>query len=273
MNRCVRHLFPKPVYLFVKYAKFLIFRVPRKICRRLVKRLFRIRAPDPCKLLICQSAKTGGKHCHKRKILLFIIQNFQIVQKKTDLPCLEVSFLCPAECRNSFLIQHLRKDIRPPFEASEKNHDISVGCLSIDTGLLVQHLRIFQKLLDPGRYSPRFQLFCLQRLSLFDQQDLRIKSFLFLELRPHVQGRLLVVLHSSKRYCHDLIKQEIDRIQHFPPAAEIFVQVNSAPVPLSGRLIGCVLCHEKLRPGKPEPVDALLHIPYHKDIVLPMTDP
>ena len=80
-----------------------------------------------------------------------------------------------------------------------------------------------------------------------------------------IEGCLAVIGDVPDIRFHHPIEHGVDKIQHLRAAAEIFVQVN----PLAAALllgVRAVFFHEEFRPGHAETVDALLHIPYHKNI-------
>ena len=80
---------------------------------------------------------------------------------------------------------------------------------------------------------------------------------------PRLQGNALIVLHAADFPAHDFGENRVGRVQHFPPRAEILIQID--PLRLLVILaVGLVFFLENLRPCVPEAVNALLDISHHK---------
>ena len=84
--------------------------------------------------------------------------------------------------------------------------------------------------------------------------------------RSWIKGRRLIIYHISDVPIHNVIKYLIGKIQHFPAASEVFMEIYFLfRTLLKG--VTVVFFHKKFRPGQTKPIDALLYIPYHKQVV------
>ena len=131
---------------------FSIFRRIRMYC--LIKADFRISASDFCKFSCIQTCKRGGQHRCQRKILSFIIQNLQIIQKNAHLIGFKVSFPASHMCRNPFFCQHLCKYVCPSFDTSGQDHNIPILYRTVSPGLFIHHLSLQKQKLDPVCHCP-----------------------------------------------------------------------------------------------------------------------
>ena len=162
----------------------------------------------------------------------------------------------------------------------------------------VRNSAVCQKLPDSGSNHHRFLLLCIKlpaRRRLFKSPGrstfcrilcgifLRIISvcpdhyqfrcvrrrvFRFRKSRARLKSCIRIILHAAEITSHDLFKYRVDTVQHTSAASEVTMQVNSAVLRRIRPLITIQLLHKDFRSGKPEPVNALLHISYHEAVGL-----
>ena len=88
-----------------------------------------------------------------------------------------------------------------------------------------------------------------------------------------IKGCVLVIFHPSQIFSHDLIEKIIHTVQHRTPAAEVFVKIDPVSFAPGSCGIAAEFFHKQIRPGQAEPVNALLYISYHEDIVFSLFHP
>ena len=274
--------FCRTMYRFIKEISrftcfFIVFRFMCRFMRLFIichfARLCFCRRFDLCQLLCVQPHKRRCQHRRKRKILPHIIQNFQIIQKNADLIRFKISLPASRISRNPLLSKHRCVHIRPAFDASGQDHNIPVLRPPKLSGLFIHHHTILHQFPDTMRNDPRFQFFCFHIPCRIYKQKFRLK--LRCAVPPHhrfkcrsrVKSRLIIVADPSQFLSHDPPENIICSVQHFRPAPEIFVKID----PLAHTVVQtvCVVfLHKQFRSGKPEPVNTLLHIPDHENIIV-----
>ena len=260
------------------------------LLRRLIKRAFRISPADLRHLSCIQPCKGGCQHRGKGHVLPLVVQKPQIIQQHTDLICLKIAFPAARVGGNPFFHQNCRKDVRPAPDAPGQNHDVPVSCPPVLPGLFILHQPVSNQLLDSFRHHPGFHLpvgpfrtgpvllvRCKLRSRRVQKQQLclvnrtAVLSGKGFKIRPRIKRRLVVIHNPSQFPAHDPAEHVVHTVQHLRPAPEIFMKVDPLPVAVPG-IVGGIFFHEQFRPRKAEPVDALLHIPHHKDVVPPPAD-
>ena len=88
-----------------------------------------------------------------------------------------------------------------------------------------------------------------------------------------IKGCILVIFHPSQIFSHDLIEKIIHTVQHRTPAAEVFVKIDPVSFAPGSCGIAAEFFHKQIRTGQAEPVNALLYISYHEDIVFSLFHP
>ena len=149
-----------------------------------------------------------------------------------------------------FVIDQLSSDDR--FDLSADHTCFGLSCIC-----LCHRICIKEQDLTSGK-----RRFCCRQiihLNIGDQ---------FWKFDPGIECRIIIIFYISEIPVHDLAKNKIDIKEHFLSASEIFVQLDLLIFGVFRR-IGIVFFHEQLRAGKTEPVNALLDITNHKQIVLP----
>ena len=105
-----------------------------------------------------------------------------------------------------------------------------------------------------------------------DEQDFCVKALPLRVSGPCIQSRLVVIGDAAKFPAHKLPEQIIHTVQHLAAAAEILVKIDPLPGPVL-QIVRVEFLHEKLRPGETEPIDALLYVPHHENIVPALGNP
>ena len=129
---------------------------------------------------------------------------------------------------------------------------------------------------DPSCNEPGLQLQLSAVILLFllrqiKKQKLRPVAAGLSSLREggsRIEGGFIRVLHASHMLLHDFEKYVVYAVKNLRSAAKVSVKLDLQVIFLLGNLrrIASVFVHEELRLCQTEAVDALLHIPHHKDI-------
>ncbi len=98
--------------------------------------------------------------------------------------------------------------------------------------------------------------------------------------RARMQCRQIIIDETSHIFPHDLFKNHVRAVQHFPAAAEVLMQVDPSGFdPRATRLpvvtgfclflsgIGLIFLQKQFRPRQTELVYALFHVSHHKPVV------
>ena len=88
------------------------------------------------------------------------------------------------------------------------------------------------------------------------------------EIRSGIQCCFIIIIHIPKGFRHGLAENEVDAIQHIFSAAEVLGKNDFSGLTAFFHRIRTVFLIEQLGHGKTETVNALLHIPYHKAVVI-----
>ena len=246
-------------------------------CCRLIERHIRKREADLCQVSGAQPAERRGQHRRKRKILPQIIQDLQIIQKDADLIGLKIPFPAHRVCRYPFLREHRGENFRPPTDAAGQDDDVTVLHLPVQPRLFIYDHASRNELPDPLCDHPRLcpALVLFPGILLIQQEKLRPvmkrRACPFRErgeISPRIQRRVIVVLDPAELSAHQPAEHIVHAVQHLPAAAEVLVKID--PLPLTVRqAVGIVFLHKKLRSRQAEPIDALLHISHHEDVIAP----
>ena len=68
------------------------------------------------------------------------------------------------------------------------------------------------------------------------------------KISTRIQRRLIIIGNPAQLFPHNLSEQEVDTIQHFRPASEIFVQINTLPVGIL-QTVGVIFFHKQFWSG------------------------
>ena len=108
---------------------------------------------------------------------------------------------------------------------------------------------------------------------LNEQKHLRLFLFLFHGTAlPGAQGNIFRVIHAAELPVHQTRKYQITKAEHPRHAPEIVAQLHADA---SGRffhfVIPVIAGQKQIRSRLPEPVDTLLHISHHEQVILPFS--
>ena len=239
---------------------------------------------DPGQLLVGEPAKPGGEDSCQGDVLLFVLQHPEVIQQHANLPRLKVPFLGPCAGGDALLQEHLHEHVAPALDAPGQDDDIPIAHRPQLSCLLVRHQLLLQEPADAVRHGPCLQLsggelFSCRLLQLLvraavDEEKLCLIAPALRIGGTGPEGGPVVVGDAPKLRYHDLPEEGVDAFEDLRAAPEILEQVDPLgpavrPLPLVDP-VGVKFLHKKLRPGEAEPVDALLHIPHHENVVPPL---
>ena len=232
--------------------------------------------PESCQLLLGQAAHGRQQHRRHGNILIYIIHNGQIIKNKLHLSALEISGFALADRRNPRMTQQLRHDFRPSRAGTQQDNHI-LKCIAF-----------LQKLPDPPGDHGRLRLhgidFHRQILFLLvfhQKKHLRLLRFLFHGTAlSGPQSNLRCVVHTAELSVHQVLKHLIGKRQHPRHTPEVIPQFDAhaacsaEAVLLPGASlfsfppITVIAGQKQIRSRLTEPVNALLHVSHHKQVVL-----
>ena len=271
----------KPLQLF---SKLVIRPFPAVALRRQIHLLSGKFSPDPGQFLRTEAPHGGSQHGGEGNLLHGIVADMEIIQHRHHFQRAEISGFRGAVGGNSHIHQHPHKDVRPAGDGPKKHHAVPVAGRPVFPGLLVQHRHPAHHAADFLPHSPGLQLLgrklrgVVLRLRNIQLCQQHLDTLRLLPLfhgrkgRAGIQSRRLVVFHTAQLFPHNLPENKVDPGKHLGAASEIPVQIDPLAGPVLQR-VRLVFFHEQLRPGQPEPVDALLHISHHENVVNPPADP
>ena len=251
-----------------KYIAHFFQNARRKICLFfrircfqyiLIKWYFCIQFSDLCQFLICHSSKRRFQHRNEWNVLTKIIKYTQIVHHPSNFQSFKIPICRFSQNRYSLILQNSCNSIGPPCRASCQDYNILIAYRSQHSRFFIYNLLIFHQLSDSLCDQTDFQLFCrlasashrkpgiLFLTFCIQKKDFCLILFGFRVRSSHIKCSILIVCDPSKLFGHDLSENEVYRIQHFCPASEIFVQIDS-PVSSVRQTVGIEFFHEKLRP-------------------------
>ncbi len=271
----VRRLSPQPIQYLEKTPCLVLQQLPLpgRRCLLLIHQQGGIQigpaaaSPEHGELFLRETVHWTAHHSRQGQIQSRIIYDLKHLCHQLDFPCVKKPLAVLHHYRDPALGQHIKICLSHRPDTPGEYNDIFVFHPAQRLPILyIQRFFPLCHSLDPGCRKSCLQ-FCVPFIQYYIGIDPVRHRFPGIGEAPaRLQTCFRVIFHAADIPVHHPAENRVSPLQHHLPAPKILVQVNAAVSGSRRHLIGLQFFCKQLRTGIPETVDALLHIPHHKEI-------